>query len=63
MLTTHKDSHWLDYFSGGVPTGEFFRMTLDDLVKTIDRSSEGLSRVNEVCFIGLGGRTPNFEPL
>jgi hypothetical protein len=47
------DPDWLDYFSGGVPTGEFFRMTLDDLAKTVNRSAKGLSRVNEVCFIGL----------
>ncbi|TAJ75483.1 hypothetical protein EPO44_21985 [bacterium] len=53
MPATNSEPSWLDYFSGGVPTGEFFRMTLDDLTKTINRSSQGLNRVNEVCFIGL----------
>jgi hypothetical protein len=53
MTTDHSDPSWLDYFSGGVPTGEFFRSTIDDLSKAIDRSAKGLSRVNEVCFIGL----------
>lgn len=52
-MTTDADPNCLDYFSGGVPTGEFFRMTLDDLTKTVNRSAKGLSRVNEVCFIGL----------
>lgn len=53
MTTANADPGWLEYFSGGVPTGEFFRMTLEDLTKTINRSSQGLNRVNEVCFIGL----------
>ena len=45
----------LDYFTGGVPTGEFFRLTLDDLSSFVDRSSNerGVNRLNEVCFIGL----------
>ena len=53
MTRKQEDPDWLDYFSGGVPTGEFFRMTLDDLTKTINRSARGMNRVNEVCFIGL----------
>ncbi len=52
-MTTQSDPNWLEYFSGGVPTGEFFRMTLESLSKTVDRSAKGLDRVNEVCFIGL----------
>jgi len=27
----NAEPDWLEYFSGGVPTGEYFRMTLDDL--------------------------------
>lgn len=53
MTHTQEEQDWLDYFSGGVPTGEFFRMTLEDLTKIIDRPVRGMSRVNEVCFIGL----------
>lgn len=53
MPTMHADPNWLDYFSGGVPTGEYFRMTLDDLSKTVSQSAQRASRVNEVCFIGL----------
>jgi hypothetical protein len=55
MSDSQTEPIWLDYFSGGVPTGEFFRMTLEDLSSFIDRSSEerGISRLNEVCFIGL----------
>lgn len=52
-MTTNVNPDWLDYFSGGVPTGEFFRMTLEDLTKTVNRSAQGLNRVNEICFIGL----------
>jgi len=44
---------WLDYFSGGVPTSEYFRMTLEDLAMIVDESSKRPSRVNEVCYIGL----------
>lgn len=47
---------WLEYFSGGVPTGEYFRMTLDDLRKVSalpDGDSPGINRLQELCFIGL----------
>lgn len=46
---------WLEYFSGGVPTGEYFRMTLDDLrrISTLESDSIGINRLQEVCFIGL----------
>jgi len=49
------EPHWLEYFSGGVPTGESFRMTLDDLraVSTQHGDSLGISRLQELCFIGL----------
>lgn len=55
MSASHTEPSWLDYFSGGVPTGEFFRMTLSDLSSFVDRSPEetGINRLNEVCFIGL----------
>lgn len=55
MSSGQTEPGWLDYFSGGVPTGEFFRITLKDLSLFIDRSSEdrGINRRNEVCFIGL----------
>ncbi|MFX1689424.1 hypothetical protein [Paraburkholderia sp. A1RO-5L] len=43
----------LDYFSTGVPSGLSFEMALDELAKACDRSARGLSRVNEICFIGL----------
>ena len=51
----NEEPNWLDYFSGGVPTGEFFRLTLTDLSSFIERSSKerGINRLNEVCFIGL----------
>jgi hypothetical protein len=47
---------WLEYFSGGVPTGLYFRMTLDDLRKVSalqDGDSPGINRLQELCFIGL----------
>jgi hypothetical protein len=46
---------WLDYFSGGVPTGEFFRLTLDELKDICGSSNKtpGINRLHEVCFIGL----------
>jgi len=46
----------LEYFSGGVPSGEYFRMTLEDL-KSIsdsdDNDQRGVNRLQELCFIGL----------
>lgn len=47
---------WFEYFSGGVPTGEYFRMTLDDLrdVSALqDDDLSGINRLQELCFIGL----------
>jgi hypothetical protein len=47
---------WLEYFSAGVPTGEFFRITLDELRRISglgDGESSGISRLHELCFIGL----------
>jgi hypothetical protein len=50
-----KEVTWLDYSAGGVPTGQFFKMTLDDLRKIIKSSQDriGINRLNEICFIGL----------
>lgn len=47
--------NWLDYFSGGVPTGEYFRITLDEIKDICDLAKEkpGGSRLYEICFIGL----------
>ncbi len=44
---------WLDYFVGGVPTGEYFLCDLRDCSELIERSSKGISRANEICFIGM----------
>jgi hypothetical protein len=52
-MTIDNEPNCLDYFSGGVPTGEILRMTLEDLARTVDRAAHGFSRINEICFIGL----------
>lgn len=47
---------WLEYFSGGVPTGEYFRMTLDELRAISGLASKepgGIGRLQELSFIGL----------
>ncbi|MDI1450789.1 hypothetical protein [Polyangium sp. 6x1] len=45
----------LDYFCGGVPTGMYFRMTLDD-IRAISaeraRPGRGIDRLQEICFVG-----------
>jgi hypothetical protein len=54
MPLTEPDA--LEYFSGGVPTGEYFRLTLDDLkaISASDNTGEGgIDRLQELCFIGL----------
>jgi hypothetical protein len=47
----------LDFFSGGVPTLEFFNITLDELSAisglSVPNAGPGISRLHEVCFIGL----------
>jgi hypothetical protein len=50
-----KEVNWLEYFSGGVPTGEFFRMTLMDVDEVAKTSKEkmGINRTLELCLIGL----------
>jgi len=47
---------WLDYFSGGVPTAEYFRITLDDLraiSSLADDRPDEFVRLQELCFVGL----------
>src|SRR6185295_18808084 len=50
---------WLDYFSGGVPTGVYFRMTMDSLRQVINSEPSGpidvggIDRLRELCLIGL----------
>ena len=45
---------WLDYFSGGVPTGEYFHMTVEDLRNLVATATQESSRnLIEVCYIGL----------
>jgi hypothetical protein len=46
---------WLDYFSGAVPTSEFFPMTLDDLSEIVSAATDraGSNRLTEGCFISL----------
>lgn len=53
MTELQPEHSWLDYFSGGVPTGEFFRLTLESVGKTFQRTSNGMNRTNELCLIGL----------
>lgn len=46
----------LEYFSGGVPTGEFFRGTLggiDEISAGYSPAAQGINRLQELCFIGL----------
>lgn len=46
----------LDYFSAGVPTAEYFRMTLDDLrqISSLDGSRpDEFMRLQELCLVGL----------
>jgi hypothetical protein len=50
----------LDYFSGGVPPGITIQGILDELAGTMDREARGLSRVNELCLIGLVAYTESF---
>lgn len=54
MAESPEELTWLDYFSGGVPTGEYFRMTLEDLRKLVAPTGGEFSRtLIEVCYIGL----------
>lgn len=46
----------LDYFSGGVPTGAFFKLTLGELqgmASTRRAKRQGKNFLQELCFIGL----------
>src|SRR5436309_1028437 len=47
---------WLEYSSGGVPTGESFRGRLEDLREISEadtRESGRLNSLQELCFVGL----------
>jgi len=51
-----SEPSWLDYFSGGVPTGESFRCVLNDIraISSADSAPEGgINRLQELCFVGL----------
>lgn len=46
----------LEYFAGGVPSGESFRMTLEEvgaICQRDDGKTRGINRLQELCFIGL----------
>jgi hypothetical protein len=49
------DVTWTEYFSGGVPTGEYFRTTLADIEEVClsAKDDKSIHRLNELCFIGL----------
>jgi len=51
-----EEHDWLEYSSGGVPTGESFRGLLEDLraISAADsQESSGINRLQELCFVGL----------
>jgi hypothetical protein len=50
-----EELNWLDFFHGGVPPYQFFRLSLDDLKKLslISDDKESMSTTAEVCLIGL----------
>lgn len=54
MADSSEELSWLEYFSGGVPTGEYFSITLDDLRKLVaSANDELLTNLIQVCYIGL----------
>lgn len=56
MEMNADEPDWLEYFSGAVPTGEYFRMTLGDLRKALatpQDNSFSIVNLPELCFIGL----------
>ncbi|MDF8359003.1 hypothetical protein [Ensifer adhaerens] len=44
----------LDFFSGGVPTGSMFQLTLNDIARINETSARksGIDRLRELCFVG-----------
>jgi hypothetical protein len=47
---------WLDYFSGGVPSGEYFRLMLEHLRDIVNNTQGRLSlRVTGLAYVGLVG--------
>lgn len=56
MSMGHNEHDWLEYSSGGVPTGESFLGRLEDLraISTNDhQQSNGINNLQELCFVGL----------
>ena len=52
----NAEPDWLEYFSGGVPTGEYFRLTLDDLRQALvppQKDQSPIVNLADLCFIGL----------
>lgn len=49
------DIDWLQFFSGGVPALEYFRMQVDGIRELIDKSTDeaGINITAELCMIGL----------
>lgn len=50
-----ENLNWLDFFHGGVPPYQFFRMSFDELSRLVASSTvdKGLDTTAEVCLIGL----------
>lgn len=45
---------WLDYFAGGVPSGAFFKMRIDELGEIVDKAHPGCkTSVSGLAYIGL----------
>jgi hypothetical protein len=56
VRTMNAEPDWLEHFSGGVPTGEYFRMTLGDLRKALvppQKDQSPIVNLPDLCFIGL----------
>ena len=55
-MRNSPDPSWLEYFSGGVPTCEYFRIILKELraiAQSKDEPSNGNDLLQALCFIGL----------
>lgn len=53
---------WLQFFSGGVPSLDYFRFQVSDLTKLANESKEdsGLNITAELCIIGLAAHFESF---
>jgi len=47
-----KRDRWNDYFSGAMPAGEYFSLTLNNLWEILNSSPKN-DILNEICFVGL----------